>query len=136
MDAIKAEQDALAASMADAKDTALVDAQIVHDEIQRIFDEQPLKVRIDWPTDGFPGGGVPGFASGGWGDFGSGRLAMLHGREAIVPLDRPSRIGAALGGGGTSIVINNPMIDSAVGLDRMTRQIERALDRAAKRVRV
>lgn len=45
---------------------------------------------------GSPGpGDVPSFASGGIGDFGSGSLAVLHGREAIIPLDR---MGEGLGG--------------------------------------
>jgi len=78
----------------------------------------------------------PGFAGGGAGDFGTGTRVTLHGREAIVPLDRPSKIGAALGGNTSiSVVINNPEIDSIVGLDRFTRRVELALERASRRAR-
>jgi hypothetical protein len=72
--------------------------------IGKIPSQVRVKVGYDYdpfaPPDAGEGGWgqMPEFAAGGMGNFGAGTLAMLHGKEAIVPLDRPSRVGQMLSG--------------------------------------
>jgi len=83
-----------------------------------------LPINANDPLFAHKGPAVPGFKEGGVGDFGSGTLAMLHGREAIVPLDK-----AGSGAGGIGGVTNVYHITITQPFATPT-QIARALDDA------
>lgn len=74
-----------------------------------------------------PGGEIPGFqhGSGGLRDFGAGTLAMLHGREAVIPEGQLNDVS-----GGRSLVLNvtfnNAMLDTPFGRSRTAEMISKA----------
>lgn len=79
-------------------------------------------------------GSVPGFATGtdGFQDFGSGTLAMLHGREAVVPESAVANVGGGGGGAlGGSVVINinaqGAFFDTPGDLQRLADKVNDAL---------
>ncbi|MGV3516159.1 hypothetical protein [Luteitalea sp.] len=73
------------------------------------------------PNPAGPNGGdytVPGFSNGGVGNFGRGTLAMLHGREAVIPLDRLPSLMGRTGGSQTILVqLGRQTIARAVATD-------------------
>ena len=82
---------------------------------------------IDMPD----GAEIPGFATGGIINAGAGAVAVLHGREAIIPLDRPSAIGAQLV---RTISRAVPAAASAGGSDMRFAVLESALADLARTV--
>jgi hypothetical protein len=100
----------------------------------------PSKIPIDikyTESGAVPKGGVdvPGFQGGTDGrfvDFGAGTLAMLHGREAIVPesaVRTAGGTGGAVGGAGTTVVINaqGSFFDTPGDLQRLADKVNDAL---------
>lgn len=69
------------------------------------------------------------FATGGVGDFGSGTLAILHGREAIVPLDDleggglSPEVAGALGGAAAPVIQNHLYLDGQQMRDWIIQQM-------------
>ena len=81
------------------------------------------------PREG--GGTVPGFATGtnGFVDFGSGTLAMLHGKEAVIPESAVRNGSVSGGGGGVVITINaqGAFFDTPGDLQRLADKVNDAL---------
>jgi hypothetical protein len=68
---------------------------------------------------------ISGFREGGYGDFGAGTLAVLHGKEAIVPLDRPGVGGIVVHAG--AFVFNYPIISDPRALSQLGDLVGQAL---------
>lgn len=83
----------------------------------------PVNVNVNYRERGRPDDipGVPDFAHGGVGNFGAGTLAMLHGREAILPLD-----GAGSGPG------SNAILEELRAIRRGQEEQPRAVGRAVR----
>lgn len=106
------------------------------DKIKRIPSKVPVEIRYTEsgavPQEGT--GKIPGYATGtgGFVDFGAGTLAMLHGREAVVPESALAH-GGALGGpslgGAVNVTINaqGAFFDTPGDLQRLATKVNDAL---------
>lgn len=101
-------------------------AQSAAEGVQKAFDgitPPDLNGSYSYSGSGVPTEPLPAFSRGGIGDFGSGTMAMLHGREWIVPADRME--GLLSRGGGPSITIDaRSMLDPRQNYESERRQNE------------
>jgi hypothetical protein len=107
------------------------------DKLGRIPKKVPVEIHYT-ETGDVPephGGKVPGYATGtgGFVDFGSGTLAMLHGREAVIPESAVRNTAGGGGGGGlggsVTVTINaqGAFFDTPGDLQRLADKVNDAL---------
>lgn len=92
---------------------------------QQGFSLQEIIAILNGGAKGEPQGPrIPGFRDGGSGDFGSGTLAMLHGKETIIPTDRLNTPSVVFAKG--AIQVNGTATETAIAVsDEIMRRLSR-----------
>ena len=77
----------------------------------------------EWEWEQPPG--PEGYATGGYDDFGAGRTVRVHGKEAIIPTDRPSAVGSQMARDVAAQLGSNAGTTVEVRMGNVERMIER-----------
>lgn len=100
-------------------DRLVAGAATAASQVERAFDNiNPGPIQLSVSVNGdIPGSDVPGFATGSNGlrDFGSGTLAVLHGREAVFTEAQLAALSARVPSGGSATDVTVVMGDQVVG---------------------
>jgi DNA-binding phage protein len=117
-----------------AMDNATDSADDYAATLKKIPSKVPIEFRYSESGDKPSGAEIPGFATGTGGrfvDFGAGTLAMLHGREAIVPESAVAKATGGAGALGGSVTINvnaqGAFFDTPGDLQRLADKVNDAL---------